>query len=110
MGSVVGTIKDSVDKNKKIGILKIKTYRPFPAEDIVKIINKAKYIAVLDKAITLGHIGPLANDIKSVAQGKVKAKIQSFIVGLGGRDITSKMIKKIINEIKNGNDETRFIG
>ncbi|MBU4375679.1 pyruvate ferredoxin oxidoreductase, partial [Patescibacteria group bacterium] len=93
MGSVVGTIKDAVDKYKypislrrrgaggEVGVLKIKSYRPFPADEILKIIKKAKYIAVLDKAITLGEMGPLASDIKSAAQGKIKAKIQSFIVG-----------------------------
>lgn len=110
MGSVIGTIKDIVDENKKVGVLKIKCYRPFPAEAILKIINKTKYVAVLDKAITLGHTGPLASDIKAVAQGKIKAKIQSFIVGLGGRDVTSEMIKKIIKDVKKGGDETRFIG
>jgi len=120
MGSVVGTIKDAADEyNKvglpavalaKVGVLKIKTYRPFPTDEILKIIQKAKYVAVLDKAITLGQIGPLASDIKAVAQGKVKAKIQSFIVGLGGRDVTGEMIGRIIKEVKKGSDGVRFIG
>ncbi|MFH0923719.1 MAG: pyruvate ferredoxin oxidoreductase [Candidatus Falkowbacteria bacterium] len=122
MGSVVGTIKDAVDKYKspislrrrgvggEVGVLKIKSYRPFPADEIVKIIKKAKYIAVLDKAITLGEMGPLASDIKSAAQGKIKAKIQSFIVGLGGRDITGEMVERIIKEVKKGDDGVRFVG
>ncbi len=67
-------------------------------------------MAVLEKAITLGHIGPLASDIKTVLQGKSKAKIQSFIVGLGGRDITKDMIRKIIIDIKRGKDDMKFIG
>ncbi|MBA3047666.1 pyruvate ferredoxin oxidoreductase [Patescibacteria group bacterium] len=122
MGSVVGTIKDAVDKYKypislrrrgaggEVGVLKIKSYRPFPADEIVKIIKKAKYIAVLDKAITLGEMGPLASDIKAAAQGKIKAKIQSFIVGLGGRDITGEMVERIIKEVKKGDDGVRFVG
>ena len=65
---------------------------------------------MLDKAITLGEIGPLASDIKAAAQGKIKAKIQSFIVGLGGRDITGEMIEMIIKEVKKGDDGVRFIG
>ncbi|MBU1349981.1 pyruvate ferredoxin oxidoreductase, partial [Patescibacteria group bacterium] len=65
---------------------------------------------VLDKAISLGHIGPLASDIKSIAQGKIKSKIQSFIIGLGGRDVTEEMIKKIIAEIEKRDDEVKFIG
>ncbi|MEA3463503.1 MAG: pyruvate ferredoxin oxidoreductase [Patescibacteria group bacterium] len=120
MGSVIGTIKDVVDKNSrvglpavasaKVGVLKIKTYRPFPANEILKIIKKAKYVAILDKAITLGQIGPLASNVKTAAQGKIKAKVQSFIVGLGGRDITGEMIGKIIKEVKKGGDEVRFVG
>ena len=110
MGSVVGTIKDAVDKNNKVGVLKIKTFRPFPTDEILKIIKKTKYVAVMDKAITLGQIGPLASDIKSAAQGRVKAKIQSFIVGLGGRDITGEMIEKIIKEVKKSDGGVRFIG
>ena len=110
MGSVVGTIKDVVDKNSRVGVLKIKTYRPFPADEILKVIKKAKYVAVLDKAITLGEMGPLASDIKASAQGKIKAKIQSFIVGLGGRDITGEMVKGIIEEVKKGDGGVKFIG
>ncbi len=110
MGSVVGTIKDIVDKNRRVGVLKIKTYRPFPADEILKVIKQAKYVAVLDKAITLGEMGPLASDIKASAQGKIKAKIQSFIVGLGGRDITGEMIEGIIKEVKKGGDGVKFVG
>ncbi|MDD4333311.1 MAG: pyruvate ferredoxin oxidoreductase [Patescibacteria group bacterium] len=122
MGSVIGTIKETVSEmnnikslaanlmREKIGILKIKIYRPFPAEEILKIIGKAKYVAVIDKSISLGQIGILASDIKAAAQGKINSKIQSFIVGLGGRDVTKEMVKKIIREVKTNGDEVKFIG
>ncbi len=110
MGSVIGTIKEAADEIKGVGVLKIKTYRPFPEDAILNILKKAKYAAVLDKSISLGHTGPLASDIKSAAQGKIKAKIQSFIVGLGGRDITGEMIKNIIGDVKKRNDGVKFIG
>ncbi len=116
LGSVAGTIKDVVDKNKsllasgKIGLLKIKVLRPFPEKEILKILANAKHVAVLDKAISLGYTGPVASEIKSIAQGKLKAKIQSFIIGLGGRDVTKEMINKIIREVKTKKDDTKFIG
>jgi len=125
MGSLVGTIKDTVDEIKKkstlldggVGILKIKTFRPFPSEDVLNIIKKTKYVAVLEKSISLGSIGPLALEIKNAAQGKTgpfdklkTTKIQSFIVGLGGRDITQDMIKNIITDVKKNGDEVRFVG
>ncbi len=127
MGSVVGTIKDTVsnfppDKGgkggfssggkdeSKVGILKIKAFRPFPADQILKIIKPAKNIAVIDKSISLGHIGTLASDIKAVAQGKINANISSFVVGLGGRDITKEIIKKIIKLANRKSDGAQFIG
>jgi len=117
MGSLVGTIKDAVDyENKKflnssVGILKIKVFRPFPEKEIFNILKKVKYIAVIEKAISLGSAnGPLGLDLKASMQGKIKGKIQNFIVGLGGRDITKNMIHKIIADIKKAGDKTKFIG
>ncbi len=125
MGSLVGTIKDVVDEQiknaglfgDKVGVLKIKTFRPFPAKEVLKVIEKAKYIAVIEKAISLGSAGPLALEVKNATQGKTgpfgklrASKVQSFIVGLGGRDITSGMIKKIIKEVKSKDDSVKFIG
>jgi len=55
-------------------------------------------------------MGTLASEIKTSAQGKYNGKIQSFVVGLGGRDITKQMIKKIIEEVKKGDDGIKFIG
>ncbi len=119
MGSVVGTIKDVVDecqKNKfclptKTGLIKIKTFRPFPSEEILKIVNKARNVAVIEKAITLGGVdGPLATDVKAATKNKTIAKIQSFIVGLGGRDVTKKMITKIIYDVKKKSDDLKFVG
>ena len=121
LGSMVGTIKDVIDEQNKfslsnlpsakVGILKIKTYRPFPADAILKVIKNAKYVAVIEKAVSLGATdGPLALEIKAAAQNKTKAKIQNFVVGLGGRDVTKEMIKKIIVEVKKKDDKIKFIG
>jgi len=118
MGSLVGTIKDAVDEyNKKfklnggLGVLKIKSFRPFPAAEVLKILVKAKYVAVMEKAVSLGAPdSPLALDIKSAAKNKIKTKIQSFVVGLGGRDITGKTINHIITEVKKKDDRMKYVG
>ena len=117
MGSMVGTIKDAVDEmNKKkiyngIGVIKIKCYRPFPASELLKAITGVKQVAVMEKAISLGATdGPLTLDVKATAKNKIKTKIQGFIVGLGGRDITQKMIKSIVTEVEKSSDKCRFVG
>jgi pyruvate ferredoxin oxidoreductase alpha subunit len=121
MSSIVGTIKEAVDEYNqlpilkraagKVGVLKLKLYRPFPADEIIKALKPAKNIIVLDRAISLGNIGPVALDIKSAAYGKLKANISNFVVGLGGRDVTKDIIKKIIGLGKNkAGDEAVFVG
>jgi pyruvate ferredoxin oxidoreductase alpha subunit len=113
MGSVCGTIKAVIDQTRargqKVGLLKVITFRPFPAEDIIKALGKAKYIAAVDKSISLGKEGILAAETRKAAQ-TLKAKIQSFIVGLGGRDVNEKMIEKIITIVKSKETKVQFIG
>lgn len=96
MGSVIGTIKETLKNNKNIGILKIKTYRPFPNQAIYDIIKEAKNIIVLEKALSFGNFGPLYLDIKTI--GSDKQNIKNFISGLGGKDITQVAISKIVNK------------
>lgn len=115
MGSVIGTVKDVVDelraKGQKIGVMKIRTYRPFPKEEIYKALNHVKEIAVLEKAISLGYGGILVNEVKSVFYGKPKTpKINGFVVGLGGRDITVDTIHQIIREAVKAATEEKFVG
>jgi len=109
IGSVVGTIREAIKNNNHVGVLKIVTYRPYPAEAINKIISQAKNIAVIEKAISLGQAGPLFSDIKASLENH-KLNISNYIVGLGGRDVTEKMIKEIIVNAKKKNTKTKFIG
>ena len=113
MGSVCGTIKAVVDryraKGKKVGLLKVIAFRPFPAEEIIKALAKAKYIAAVDKSISLGKEGIVAAETRKAAH-TLKAKIQSFIVGLGGRDVNEKMIEKIMTIVKEKENKIQFIG
>lgn len=116
MGSLAGTIKDAIDEIKvsakggKVGLIKLRCFRPFPDEELVKALSKAKHIAVIEKCISLGSEGILAGEVKRVAYGKLKSKIQSFIVGLGGRDITRDMIKEIAQTVKNKDNKMKFVG
>ena len=120
MGSVLGTIKDAVDELNnggqsaqgglvgKIGVLKIVSLRPWPKEEILSALKDAKNIAVIDKSISLGTEGILATEIKrTIGDSK---NITSFIVGLGGRDVTKGMIKNIYEQAIKRQEKTVFIG
>ncbi len=113
MGSMLGTIRETIRNFKNIGLLKIKVYRPFPKTEVINIIKSAKHIAVLEKAISLGQSGPLYSDVAStiMALGKTKNNIhlKNYIVGLGGRDINQKMIIDIIKDTPLKNSYLKFI-
>ncbi len=115
LGSVVGTIKDVVDelreKGEKVGVLKIITYRPFPKDAIYEALKNAKYIGVVEKAVSLGADSPLFSEIASLLYKRgAKPVINSFTIGLGGRDISPAQIRQIFEEIEKDEPETRFIG
>lgn len=113
MGSVIGTIKDVADNlkksGKKIGVLKVVSLRPFPDEEIIKALTKAKNIAVIDKSVSLGTEGILATEIRRALYGD-KKKVVSYVMGLGGRDITEKMIEGIYSGIKKENRKVVLVG
>lgn len=96
MGTVCSTTREIVDElrkqGKKVGLIKVKTYRPFPEQEIKQATKNLKAIAVLDRDISLGYHGALFTDIKSALKD-CRIIINNFIVGLGGRDMTPKMIK-----------------
>jgi pyruvate ferredoxin oxidoreductase alpha subunit len=102
MGSVCGTIKEVIDelraKGKKVGLLKITSYRPFPRQEIYEVLKNIPKVAVLDRALSLGSYAPLVSEIKALFFGKKKKPqvVSSFIVGLGGRDITKDSIKEML--------------
>lgn len=113
-GSVLGTIKDTVDelraKGQKVGVLKIRCLRPFPFTDVNKYLRKAKHIAVIEKCISMGYEGILASEVRAACYDKkVEGFISSFIVGLGGKDVTKENIKNIIKKSKTTKKRVEFI-
>lgn len=93
LGSTCGTAKDTVDtlreKGKKVGLLKIRCFRPFPKEAIIKALAPLKAVAVLDRSASFGAFGgPVFTEIRSALyDAEHKPLIINFIYGLGGRDI-----------------------
>ena len=104
LGSVCSTMREVVDelraKKIKAGLVKIKSFRPFPYNDLKKILN-GKEIAVIDKDFSYGANAALFTEIKSMCLNQNKTKIKSFIMGLGGKDITKNDLKNIPKLMKN---------
>jgi pyruvate ferredoxin oxidoreductase alpha subunit len=102
-GTSVSTARVVIDqlreKGESVGMLKIRTFRPFPVEEVQEVLSKAKKVAVMDRNISYGHGGIFSQEIKAslyhLSEDK-KPEIYGYIVGLGGRDITPDVITNII--------------
>ena len=99
MGSIGTLIKDVVDKRADVGFVRVKTYRPFPEEQLKKALEGKKEIIVFDKDCSYGIGGALYSEIHKCVNG---AKIVGWIVGMGGKLVTKEQIEKIIEEPKEG--------
>ncbi len=105
LGSVCGTIRSVIDeyreKGEKVGLVKLRVYRPFPVEELREILDGAKALAVLEKDISVGYQGALAIDVKSALYPTgVRLPILNFIVGLAGRDVSKNNIRNVIEKTK----------
>lgn len=106
MNSTAGTAKAVVNQLRengiKAGLLKIRVYRPFPAEEVSEALSHLKAIAVLDRADSLNAIGgALFEDVTSsmyVAQKNVP--IVNYVYGIGGRDTTEKDIESVYTDLQ----------
>ena len=103
MGSVLGTMRDAVDglreEGIKVGILKVRCFRPFPKDAVHDAIKEAQTVGVIEKDISLGLEGTLCSEMRAAFCGEESPEISSFIMGLGGRDITIDEIKKVARDL-----------
>jgi len=98
MGSVLGTIKDTVDEMRaeghKIGVLGIISYRPFPLEQVREALSSCKRFVVLEKSLAVGMGGIVATDVRMAVTGS-GLKGYTAIACLGGRPITRATLHKL---------------
>jgi pyruvate ferredoxin oxidoreductase alpha subunit len=105
IGSSAGTAKVVVDdlrsKGIKAGLIKMRVFRPFPAEDIACALKNTKAVAILDKVDSYSTAGgPLFSEVRSALYGRADGIIAtSYIYGLGGRDVTTSLISKVYDEL-----------
>ena len=101
-GTVASTSRDAIDllreKGHQVGMVKLKTLRPFPREEIVAVLKGKKKVAIIDRNFSPGATGIWAQEIRSalyeLPEGD-RPLIYGYIAGLGGRDISVKVIESI---------------
>jgi pyruvate ferredoxin oxidoreductase alpha subunit len=107
IGSSCGTIRVVVDQLRergvKAGLLKIRCFRPFPAQEIADALSSVKAIAVLDRSDSFGAVGgPLFSEIRSALYDyESRPKLFNFVYGLGGRELDLALIMKAFEKAQN---------
>ena len=110
MGTMGGEAKIAVNNLRKeglkVGCARVRVFRPFPTEEIVKLAEQAQMFTALDRHISFGMEGFLATEIKaSLFNQRDRPPVTGFIAGLGGRDVTYETIEKIAkNSLKHMRD------
>lgn len=100
MGTIASTARSVVDdlraEGKRIGLVKLKCYRPFPAEEIQKLASKYHALGIIDRNISLGAGGNVFNETRSaVYDMSERPRILGFHTGMAGKEVTPAMIRKI---------------
>ena len=106
MGSSAGTAKEAIQELRaeghKVGLIKIRAFRPFPKEEIVAALSKVKAFAVMDKADSFSALcGPIyADTCAALYTAPVRPLGINYIYGLGGRDVRVDSIKHVFAEVE----------
>jgi pyruvate ferredoxin oxidoreductase alpha subunit len=99
LGSVLGTIKDTVDELReqghRVGVLGITSFRPFPLAHVRSVLEHAKRVVVLEKSLAVGIGGILSMNVRTALSG-IHLHGYTVIGGLGGRAITRKSLKQLL--------------
>jgi len=119
LGSTAGTTKAAIEELRqegiKCGLIKIRMFRPFPAEELAAALKKCKGIVVLDRSEAMNtQAGPVATEIKAALYDAGIAKpMHNYIYGLGGREIYIEDIKNVFRNISKdtkGSNEVKYLG
>ncbi len=101
-GTVTSTSRVVIDRlwedGIKVGLLKVKMFRPFPMEEIKGVLKGVEKVGVIDRNISFGHGGIFAQEIRSTfCNEDERPMVFGFVMGLGGRDVTPEVIEEAIH-------------
>ena len=106
IGSAAGTAKDAVDKlraeGKKVGLIKIRMFRPFPAAEIAEALKNVKAVALMDRTESYNdHGGPIGAEVMAALyRAKATCEAVNYVYGLGGRDVRVEHIEEVYAELE----------
>ncbi len=93
-------VKAARAEGRRVGMIKTKMFRPFPRETLRKAIGSAKRVGVLDRNHSPGSGGIFWQEIAATLRGRSDLLLQDYLVGLGGGDVTPKIIEEILEDLE----------
>ncbi len=100
-GTIAGTARVVVDtlreKGRKVGVVKVRLFRPFPREELLEVVKDAEKVAVVDRNVSFGVGGIFAHELRAAfCNDKARPPVFSYIAGLGGRDVTPQVLNDVV--------------
>ncbi len=117
MGTVTSTAREVVDRmrsdGEKVGLVKLRFFRPFPQEELKRIAQGVSALGVYDRAVSFGSGGPAWIETRHALYGSSDIPVLNFLAGLGGRDVTMEDIESMFNHLlkaaKKGRPKTETV-
>jgi len=105
LGSTSGTVryvaKELRRDGKKVGVLRIRLFRPFPFEEVRELLRGVRVVGVMDRALSFGSFGPSFLEISAALQGIRDAPLTvNYVYGLGGRDVPPLQVSQVFKELE----------
>ncbi len=117
MGGIVGTAREVVDDmraaGRAVGLVKVRSYRPFPRQELRAALGGVRAVAVVDRDCSFGYEGALCSDLKAALYGLPDGpRVRGFIAGLGGSDVPPEMLQDMLERAagESASEGPEFVG
>jgi pyruvate/2-oxoacid:ferredoxin oxidoreductase alpha subunit len=110
MGTMMTTAREAIDslreKGERVGLIKIRTFRPFPGDELLELIDGEgiERIGVMDRSTSFGSDSPLFSEFKGALYGRSDVVVNGYVIGLGGREIRAGDVISILDDLKLGRE------
>ena len=102
-GTIATTLRDKIDewreRGEKVGMIRIKLFRPFPSREILERCRNAARIGVLDRNYAAGSGGIFWQEVRAALQGQSEIPVQGYLVGVGGSDVVPETVEEIVQDL-----------
>ncbi|MEM0127481.1 MAG: pyruvate ferredoxin oxidoreductase [Thermoplasmatales archaeon] len=112
-GAISSTGKYTVRKlrnmGKKVGLIRLYFYRPFPGDEVIRAISGMKGVGIVERNSSFGYKGATFQDVVSAAYGRTDVHFKNYVVGLGGRDVRVNDFEFMFDDLKNEDSGIKWV-